>query len=270
MKTIKNNLLYLYNVIKIRLVVEMQYKGWVYAKYASTLITIIVMYYFWLAISSSGNGQIMGYSDKYALTSYIIMATLISKVSSGMLSFVREVRTGNICVHFVKPYNMFLQDAVASYVKVINDVLIVSFPIYVFALLFLNLTPPTSFYSLIGFIILVISSACVMITFEVFFGLFAIILTNVWGLIQLKNFLTMFFSGLIMPITMFPSILQTVANHLPFKTIIYMPVSYYLNPSNKMLIDTLRLQFIWMIVFILISYISWKLFIKKRVVIMGG
>ncbi len=270
MKKLKNNLLYFIQVAKIRLVAEMQYKGWFYAKYASTFVTIIIMYYFWLAISKSANSNIMGYSDKYALTTYIIMATLISKIGSGALPFVNEVRTGNFSIHFVKPYNLFIQDAFASFVKVLYDAIIVSMPIYIFALLFLNLTPPSSISSFIGYIILVISSAAVMITFEIFFGMFVVLITNAWGFIQLKNFLTMFFSGLIMPITLFPDILQTIANYLPFKTVVYMPVSYYINPSNEQLFNTLFLQATWFITFSILSCISWSLFIKKRVVIMGG
>ncbi len=270
MKLLQYNLNYFISIIKIKLTVQFQYKGWLYANYASNFITITILYYFWLAIANSATNDIMGFNSKYALTSYIILATLLSKLNSNSLQFIHEIRDGNFSVHFVKPYNLFIQEGIGAFVRALYNTVLVALPAYLYAVLFLNLTLPTSLTTGLGFILLIVSSIAVMIAFELLFGMFVIIVTNAWGLVQLKNFIYTFFSGIIMPLSMFPSFLQTFANYLPFKTVVSMPITYYLNPSNDLLINTITLQLLWFIIFIVLAILVWKYLIKKRVVIMGG
>ncbi len=91
-----------------------------------------------------------------------------------------------------------------------------------------------------------------------------------YSLHNIKEGIFLFFSGSLIPLWFYPEFLLKIINLLPFKNIIYLPISYYLGKVNH---DRILAQiiecFIWVIIFSLITYIMWKKG-KKKVVINGG
>ncbi len=269
MKKIKNNSLLIINSIKINTIVGMQYKAWFYANYGSILITIIVLYYFWNAIAKSSS-DFLGYNNVNELTTYIIIANILIRANHGIPVFVSEVKSGNFSIHLTKPYNLFVLEWFKEFFAKMYNVFIIYFPIYVFGIIFLHVVLPKDLKHALGFILILITSTMVAVCFEILIGMYIIILTNSWGLIQFKNFVVTFFSGALVPLALFPKILYFIANVLPFKTIVSMPVNYYIDPSNTLLLATIKIHFIWSIIFIITAVISWKYIVKKRIVVMGG
>lgn len=266
----KNNFKYLLQLFKINAMTQTQYKAWFYADIVRSLIIITVSYFLWLAIANSSTDGTLGFESANDLTSYIILAILVANIGTGNPYYVRDILTGNFSVHFVKPYNLFLKDAILALYSNFLFFITSLLPVYLFAVFFLDLKTPDQIETYFGFLLLLASGCIFMLSFQTFFGLFVILVTNAWGLTQFKNLIIMFFSGSILPLTLFPDVLKSIANILPFRSTVSMPIAYYLTPSTSMLIDTLILQVIWTIIMIIATYLTWTFVVRKRVVVMGG
>lgn len=75
---------------------------------------------------------------------------------------------------------------------------------------------------------------------------------NLWNIIQIL-------SGQIFPIALFPGVIRSVAEVLPFQYIYYVPISVFQGKlGGEALVKTLSLQVVWMVGMILLSTFVWK------------
>jgi len=68
-------------------------------------------------------------------------------------------------------------------------------------------------------------------------GIGAFYTTSTWGLQCFKQALMAFFSGALIPIELMPTGLEVASNLMPFKSMIYFPISIFLGnlPANELL-----------------------------------
>jgi len=90
-------------------------------------------------------------------------------------------------------------------------------------------------------------------------GLLAFWADEIFGITQAIRSIRMFFSGELIPLTMFPGALLTVASLLPFKYMLFNPVFLYLKkyPIPEA-IRQLGFQLAWMAFFMILSRIVYK------------
>ena len=105
---------------------------------------------------------------------------------------------------------------------------------------------------------------------ELIIGILTFYTTSSWGLQCFKQAITSFFSGALIPIELMPIWLQNITNVMPFKSMVYFPVSLFLgNLSEMEAIKGLIFQGFWIIILAALSGILYKRAIRK-VTIMGG
>jgi ABC-2 type transport system permease protein len=101
-------------------------------------------------------------------------------------------------------------------------------------------------------------------------GIMAFWLTNIWGVRVLRNAVFLFFSGGLLPITMFPQWLQTLSQFLPFQSMVYVPVSIYTGEiTGADLIYAILIQLLWLFGVFAAIRVAWSFAIRK-VTIFGG
>ena len=90
------------------------------------------------------------------------------------------------------------------------------------------------------------------------------------GMDLMVTMLISFFGGLILPVTLFPSWLQTVANLLPFVALFQLPVEIYLGlHDGRFLVLALAQQLFWVVALLALGR-AMLLAATRRVVIQGG
>lgn len=105
---------------------------------------------------------------------------------------------------------------------------------------------------------------------ELIIGILAFYTTSSWGLQCFKQAFMSFFSGALIPIELMPIWLQNIANIMPFKSMIYFPVSIFLgNLSSKEIVGGFIFQILWIVILAILSKGLYKRGIKK-VIIAGG
>ena len=101
-------------------------------------------------------------------------------------------------------------------------------------------------------------------------GTFALHLQSILGLMRAKFFLLELFSGLLLPISFFPHIVQKILSVMPFEYISYVPMLIYLGKLNGIgLARAIVIQILWVTILLAIGDGLWR-WSSRKVTIQGG
>ena len=122
----------------------------------------------------------------------------------------------------------------------------------------------------LGFILSVIFSYLLSFYVNLIFGYLAFWLMNIWGFSILKTSIIKFFSGSLIPLAFFPEIVRNIFEQLPFASLVYTPVMIYMGKLKGIdLAFAFGKQIAWIIVFVVIAKLMWRL-AEKRLAVQGG
>jgi ABC-2 type transport system permease protein len=142
-------------------------------------------------------------------------------------------------------------------------------PFLVGALVF-DLRIPASTGTWLAF--LVSATLAVVASFGVRFlvNLAAFWLLDVQGVLQLTMAVWLFFSGILVPLVLFPAWLETVARALPFAAMVQVPVEVFLGKHQGLdLLGALGGQLVWGLVLLGVGRLALAAAVR-RVVVQGG
>jgi ABC-2 type transport system permease protein len=141
-------------------------------------------------------------------------------------------------------------------------------PFAVGALLFQLLYP--SPLDLVAFFASVVLAVVVSLGFRFLYNSAAFWLVDIRGVVTLSLTVSLFFSGMILPLTFFPSWLRTIAHALPFASIVQTPIDIWLGKHHgPALIGILALQAVWAVVLLGLGRVTLR-FGSRKLVIQGG
>lgn len=181
-----------------------------------------------------------------------------------------QVKNGNVAYELLRPIHLYELWFVRSFAHRSIPTLMRCIPIFVFAGLFFGLTPPVSFqagcaFSIAVFLGLLLSSS---ITTVVLISLFWTISGE--GIQRLLPHLSLIFSGLVVPLPLFPSWMQPLLNLQPFRGILDIPCRLY---TGVIPVDQALYYFVFQIIWIaiLVLFGQWLLSkALKNFVVQGG
>lgn len=148
----------------------------------------------------------------------------------------QDVRTGQLAVHLIKPLsyplyclgNCLGERSVRFALNLIVGLLVVSFfvgpiPLQLNSVLFLLVALPMAF--VLDFL------------FNFLIGLGAFWLEDTTGIMLIYSRITMILGGMLIPIELFPEVMQPVLKALPFASIVYGPARMFVSPNGNELIS---------------------------------
>ncbi len=148
--------------------------------------------------------------------------------------------------------------------------LVVGMATFIICSLFWSITLPVSFINFLLFIIVILLGIPITFFITMIVGTVGFYSSSIWGMQILRKSIISIFSGLIAPITLFPTWFQNIANILPFKELIYTPINIWL---GQITINEISFIVMKQVLWIMILYILAKLFFNhavKKVTINGG
>ena len=123
---------------------------------------------------------------------------------------------------------------------------------------------------LVAFVVSVALAVVVSLGFRFLYNSAAFWLTDIRGVVTLSLTVSLFFSGMVLPLTFFPAWLRTIAHALPFASIMQTPIDVWLGKHHGAeLLGILALQAVWAIALLALGRVSLRLGTKK-LVIQGG
>lgn len=252
--------------------VDAAYTAWYWAGSASTILRMLVIYAFWHAVYQ--NRATLGDITLQTMVTYIVLAALLNNFTTGvssvgkMLAF--SVRDGSIAIELMRPYDVLNKYTALDIGYKCSGFVRDALPMMVVAYLFMGIEPPASWEA--GSLSLLSAAIGMLIAtyLDMILGIAAFWLNNIWGLSMLRNAVYMFFTGALIPVSLFPDWLQTVSRFLPFQSMIYVPVSVYtgqLGGGEAYL--AMGLQVFWLAAVVILIRMAWSV-AMRRVTIFGG
>jgi ABC-2 type transport system permease protein len=139
------------------------------------------------------------------------------------------------------------------------------------AYVFLDVHLPTG--GIVGAVLFLLSAALGILlstVFSLLFGVLAFWTLNLFGLNLLRNGIQMFFTGSLIPISLFPSWLQTLSSFLPFPSMVYVPSAIYTGSiSGNAIYTAIGMQVVWLVIIFVVVRLIWSVALR-RITIFGG
>lgn len=233
-------------------------------------IYVSIYYFIWKAIfthSSSIEGFNFSQILTYVAVGWIIRSFYYSNIDQQMATQVVE---GKLAMDLIKPVNIqFMYMAQALGESIFRLALLTGPTALILAWVY-PLQGPASKQHLALFVASSSLSFFIVGSINFAVGTLAIRLKSILGLLRAKYFLLELFSGLLIPISFFPSVFQKAFAWLPFQYISYIPVLIYLGKLRGLpLLAALAKQFFWVLALLFFSDLMWR-WSSRKITIQGG
>lgn len=259
-----------FSLIKIGILDAISYRFDLVMGWLSSVVLILTQYYLWKVVFQQ-QAMINHFTFQDTAT-YLVLAWVIRPFYS-TVGLSRDIQDkfliGRISYDLLLPTNYQLYNTLITYGQNCARLVITGIPTFFMFVCVLGLETPTSI-NLIAFIISIHLSFTISTTLSMIVGLCTVYLKNIEGAIQLQGFLISILSGALVPLAFFPPILQRISEILPFRYLVFTPITIYLGKLTAYEIFTqLAIQLIWCLVLILIT----QLFMQKamrKMEVFGG
>lgn len=208
-----------------------------------------------------GARDAIGGFSRGAMVTYYLVAVIISSLATSHIGrLIRfDIIRGELNQHLVKPLpyivihgfrDLAFHVLIAPLVLGLLGVAHILFPTYVIL--------PTG-ANVIFFILAIGCSYLLSSMIEIILGLAAFWLGETTGADQIKNISIITFSGQLAPLVFFPAVIQTVADWLPFKYLVYFPAQIYLGQLTAPIFwRGLSVCLLWIGILLCIGWFLWK------------
>ncbi len=240
--------------------------------FTNTVFGIIIAYTF-LALWDQ-RPHLGGYGPQQALTFVWVAQALIMPVGlfSGSFAdeFAERVRSGAVAVDLHRPVPLlwwrFAEDAGrAAYHFLSRGVA----PVLIGSLLF-ELAWPAHAATYAWFLIAVALAVAVGFGIRYLLGLLAFWVIDTRGFVALVTITQIFFSGMVLPLVVFPDWLRTVAEVLPFRCLVQVPADVLLREdTGTAALPLLAVQVLWVVLLLVAGQLLTAAAVRK-VVVQGG
>jgi ABC-2 type transport system permease protein len=234
------------------------------------LINVTVYYYIWSAVYGPGQ-QIAGY-DLSQMITYVSVGWIIRSFYWNTIDqeMAYEVIEGKIAMDLIKPISvpwMWLSRAMGESAFRLG---LLTAPTAVVVAFAFPVHGPASLGHFFLFFAAVVGSFFLMGAINFMIGTCAIPLKSILALIRAKFWLIELLSGLLIPMTFFPSAVRTVLAWLPFEHIAFTPLQIYLGKlDTRHALLALATQWAWVIVLLALAHLWWER-ASRKITIHGG
>lgn len=230
------------------------------------LIRVMIMEAFYL---SSNSSQPMGIEDviTYIWLGQAFLGLQPWNVDPDLKTFIRS---GGVSYELLRPLDLYANWYSRAIALRTAPTLLRSVPLLIAAGLFLGLQAPPTWSAAGAFALAMFGALLISATITT-----AMSITLLWtisgdGVVGIVSAAVMFFSGMIVPIPLFPDWAQPLLNTLPFRGLVDTPFRLYMGhiPSGDMLIH-LAHQSVWILALVVLG--RWVLSRGlRRLVVQGG
>ena len=232
-------------------------------------IPLIMQLYLWTAIyKNSASSKVYGYTFRDMII-YVVLAGLLSKlVGAGFeTKMAEEIKNGGLSKFLIKPIGYF-QYRICCFIGEKSVHIVIMTVIIGIVLVILNLI-----FGLVitvqGVLLFTVSVIlAISINFLLFYmlGLTSFYMSEVWGILYGANLAVTLVSGGILPLETFGNTTLQIFALLPFKYIIYFPITIISGRvSTEEIFFGFGFQIFWIIFLAVIAKLVWKNGLKKYI-----
>ena len=203
---------------------------------------------------------------------YSILASFTEGVTktSVMQELNNVVLDGSISLNLLLPMEFKKYMFINSFSQNIFQTIYGVVPSVIIAALFFEVEIDTGFVNVIMYGLTLIMGILISFLYNFLFGLSVIWFRNSFFLNNMNSVLLSLFSGAFVPIWFFPEPLKRVSVFLPFRYIVFEPISIFLNTENSNeIVRILGMQLFWIFVLYYAVKVVWDRG-RRKIMIQGG
>lgn len=237
------------------------------------LLFVSVHYFIWQAVYANRepgaviNGYNLAQMITYIAVGWMARSSYFSNIDDEMDDLVRS---GQISIFLIRPVNFYLMMISQAVGESLFRVLFFSAPIAVTLIFIFPISGPASVLHFVLFSVATIFGFFILANINFLIGLLAFELKSIDGVMRAKYYLTQLLSGLLIPFTFFPPWLERFCDFLPFKSVAYTPLQFYLgkisvNECGAVFFN----QIIWLFILSTLCLLFWQRAFNK-LTLQGG
>ncbi len=237
---------------------------------ASSMLKLFVQVSVWSALYHN-TGEINGISLQ-DMISFLIINLIITSIANTNIGnqIGQRVSEGTIGIDFIRPvsfkFYLISEDMGAAFFKILFNVL----PVCIFASLFWGVQFPARLSHIILFAVSMILGIALMYQIDYVLGLLAFWFKTAFYMEWFSRAFFELFAGTFVPLWFYPHVLYKISQYLPFRYVLFDPISIYLEKvSTGSANDIILVQLIWILLLQLIEYVMWNQ-IRSIVTVHGG
>ena len=215
-----------------------------------------------------GEQRVAGFSVSEALTFVWVGQSLIMVVSMwGWWEIAASMQSGDVVADLMKPFNYYGYWFSRDLGRAACHLLTRTVPTLLIGAILSDLALPSTAALWAGFLTSVVLAVIVSFAWRFLLNLTAFWLLDVRGVTAMSLVVVNFFSGFLVPLAFFPPGLRHVAEALPFRAIVMVPIEVLL--GQRAVGPAVALQLAWVVALVVLG----QLFLHRavrRVVVQGG
>jgi len=265
-------------MIRFRTLIGLSFEEVMYYKAAFlfNLFTPFVLlggqFMLWHALYNLSDSDIIGVYTRQEMYTFIIVAFAINNLLtwSNENNLSREIRSGGVAARFIRPVPFLIQ-SLAGMTGFLIPQAIVNFVVVglIFAFWGSHMVIPPVNNLILALLSLVLGLVLRMVLVSCV-SLLCFFTTSHLGLAWTRTAVTEFFSGALIPVSLFPGWLATVSYYTPFPLMLQTPISILLGESTYFSTGmTFGLQLGWIGVFFALHQLLYGR-VRKNVTFAGG
>ncbi|OHV35362.1 hypothetical protein BCD49_04640 [Pseudofrankia sp. EUN1h] len=247
------------------------HRATVAASVLSNVTLTVLRGYLALAVWEARPG-LAGYDTQRAVTFVVLGQALMTTFAAfgGMIDVPWRVESGAIVLDVARPFG-FLRWWLAREIGRAAVFLVSrALPAGAVGLALFGAVPPASRAAAAGFALSLVFALLISFGIRYLVGLSAFWVIDARGTLAISALTMTFFSGAVLPLTIFPGVFGEVARALPFGAIVQVPMDIYLRPAGGTGIgQALAFQAAWALVLLVASDLVSRLALR-HVVTQGG
>lgn len=241
-----------------------------YTGVVTYFINVTVYYFIWKAVYTSDPeyaGMSFPQMVTYVAVGWIIRSMYFNNIDTQMAADILE---GKISMVMLKPVSVQWSYIARALGESAFRLLMLTAPAALVIGLIFPVQPPASAAHLAAFLVAVAGSVLLVAALNFIVGSCAVSLQSILGLLRAKFWMQELLSGLLVPVTLFPSPLREISGWLPFEHIGFTPMMIYLGRLSWPEIGrAFALEWSWILFLLLFGGRFWRL-LSRRITIHGG
>lgn len=259
-------------VVRNTLMSTFTYRAHILFQILGSVVSVVVLWFLWRAIfDAAGVETVRGMTFGQTFL-YVALATALFVM---MRSWVEwdinfQVRSGDIIVHFFRPYSLMGITFASSLGAVTGNLLTITIPSLATIFLVFQAPVPT-LPALLLFIPALVQAYLLSFLVDFFIGVTAFRTESIWGFSATKEIIVLFLSGGMIPLAFFPDGVRDLLLVLPFSSMYNTPIALLAGGINQPLeiVGRLGLQSLWIVIFFVLVRFYYGITVKKLTVAGG-
>ena len=242
--------------------------------------SLLCLFFLWAAVFNNSPVDIINGFTFKEIVSYTIIVNIFGFTMGGGETqdvITDEIQNGQIAMSLIKPISYRLRFVFSTLGSLLASNLIVGFPLLITSTVvltangYMTIESPVNFaINIVFFFIAQIIAKMLFDVIDYIFGLIAFYTMASFGLNQIKEVITNFLSGMLIPIAFFPEWAAGIVNYLPFVGMAQNPTLIFLGKmSITEALFSIGLQIVWLILLETFAHFFY-LKVIKIVTIQGG